>query len=271
VNYAGLGQPANMRRIGWNNIVFSSDLSDLIVQYFPHRETYTGFTAARLATMLSRFDIQPEPRVKRRGSDNGTRWYRRAAFDEWFTRYGFEPPDETVEMEPAENSPILDEPTSAPATGATPTREVPYQETADGNAEDSTAPDPEAGVAEPVEPSRKPDRRLTVEPARGEKKRAGAMRRALDAWVEAGKLTHDDVLFESPWFSVIERDGQRFWTTIGPEPSDLDTLPLDGAPVVDSNAGTITIGRTNVAADLSAPDFQRLRALVNKYAKRCAL
>src|SRR5215471_4396720 len=48
------------------NTVFSSDLCDLIVQYFPHRETYTGLTTARLATMLSRFEIQPEPRVKRR-------------------------------------------------------------------------------------------------------------------------------------------------------------------------------------------------------------
>jgi hypothetical protein len=79
VNYAGAGQPPNIRPIGWNNTVFSSDLCDLIVQYFPHRETYTGFTTARLATMLSRFDIQPEPRVKRRGSNNGIRWYRRDA------------------------------------------------------------------------------------------------------------------------------------------------------------------------------------------------
>ncbi len=50
VNYAGTGQPPNIRHIGWNNTVFSADLCDLIVQYFPHRETYTGFTTARLAT-----------------------------------------------------------------------------------------------------------------------------------------------------------------------------------------------------------------------------
>jgi hypothetical protein len=112
VNYAGAGQPPNMRRIGWNNTVFSSDLCDLIVQYFPHRETYTAFTTARLATMLSRFEIQPEPRVKRRGSDNGTRWYRRDAFDEWFTRYGFESP-EAARVEPGE-------PGDTPAEGATP-------------------------------------------------------------------------------------------------------------------------------------------------------
>jgi len=37
--YAGAGQPNNMRRIGWNNTVFSSDLCDLLVQYFPQRET----------------------------------------------------------------------------------------------------------------------------------------------------------------------------------------------------------------------------------------
>ncbi len=77
--------------------------------------------------MLSRFDIEPEARVKRRGSDNGTRWYRRDGFSPWFVRYGFEPP-EVVEMEPAAESDASGEPGDGPAKGATLTQEVLDQE-----------------------------------------------------------------------------------------------------------------------------------------------
>ena len=89
-----VGDPA--KPIGTDNVVFTGDLCDLIVQYFPYRETYQGFTQARLATMLRHFDIEPEPRCKRRGKQV-LHWYRRDAFDPWFVRYGLvEQADETV-------------------------------------------------------------------------------------------------------------------------------------------------------------------------------
>jgi hypothetical protein len=82
--------------IGTNNTVFSGDLCDLLVRYFPHREAYAGLTQARVASMLRVFDIEPEQNGKWRGKQN-LRWYRRDAFTPWFIRYGFiEQADETV-------------------------------------------------------------------------------------------------------------------------------------------------------------------------------
>jgi hypothetical protein len=269
VNYAGTTQPANMRPIGWNNTVFSSDLCELIGQYFPQRETYAGFTQARLAGMLSRFDIEPEPRVKRRGSDNGIRWYRRDAFDEWFVRYGFEPPD-AVETEIAEPPNTSGEPEDTPAEAATPIPEVPDQEVAGSNVAPSVAAVVDAVASERVEPTPAAAARITIEPKAGEKKRAASLRSALDASVKAGMITRDDVLFESPWFAIIEHDGQRSWATTSFGNGGFDLSRMDGPPVVDRKAETIKVAGINVAANLSTAEFQRLRSLVNKYLKACA-
>jgi hypothetical protein len=81
------------QRVGHDNAAFSTDLCTLLIEHFPHREIYTGFTPARLATMLRNFDIEPEPRCRRRGKQV-LHYYRRDAFDEWLIRYGFADPSD---------------------------------------------------------------------------------------------------------------------------------------------------------------------------------
>jgi hypothetical protein len=55
------------------------------------------------------------------------------------------------------------------------------------------------------------------------------------------------------------------------ETGELDTLAMDGPPLVNSKTGTITVGTINVAESLTTLQFQRLRALVNRYIKHCDL
>ena len=71
--------------LGDKDFLLSSDLCALLREHFPHRELYAGFTQARLASMLSTFDIEPEQ--KRHGS-HVLRGYRRKPFNEWMIRYG---------------------------------------------------------------------------------------------------------------------------------------------------------------------------------------
>jgi len=272
VNYAGTGQPPNMRHIGYNNCVFSADLCDLIVHYFPHRETYTGFTPARLATMLSRFDIEPEPRCKRRGSDNGTRWYRRDAFSPWFVRYGLEPP-EAVEMEPAEESDASGEPGDTPAKGATSTRDVPDQEVAGSNVAPFTTPS-----AADETPAASPHMRgeivytnaHVIEPGKGDKKRADALRRVVDAYVLAGKVEAERVRFISGRFWVIGRqDGASFYAHLDGG-AELELLPIRTPGLVaDKDARNIRVNPDTVLK-LTETDFMIVRPLINKYRKLSA-
>jgi hypothetical protein len=266
VNYAGAGQPPNMRHIGYNNCVFSADLCDLIVQYFPHRETYTGFTTARLATMLSRFDIEPEPRVKRRGSDNGTRWYRRDAFSPWFVRYGLGPP-EAVKMERARESDASGEPGDTPAKGATPTRDVPGQGVAGSNVAPSTTPS-EADETPAASPHMRGEivyaNTHVVEPTKGDKKRGDRLRVAVEAVMLAGEAEPDAVEFICARFWVIQRDGKACFVLLN-DAGELEWSPI-APPGLIAKDGTIHINPDKTLT-LAESDFMAIRPLVNKYRK----
>src|SRR4051812_40995785 len=147
---------------------------------------------------------------------------------------------------------------------AKPKQDVFDQEIAGSNVAPSAVPDLETEIAEPVEAAQKACTRMIVEPVAGEKKKAIAMLRALDTGVEAGTITLDDVVFESPWFSVVQHDFQRSWVTVRHETGELDTLSMDGDSIIDSKAGTIRVGKVNVAESLTSAHFLRLGALVNK-------
>ncbi len=253
VNYAGAGQPPNMRHIGWNNTVFSADLCEMIVQYFPHRETYTGFTTARLATMLSRFDIEPEPRVKRRGSDNGTRWYRRDAFDEWFVRYGFVEPDGG-----ATDAVVVE-------TDDTVKAATPLQDREVGSTVAPRGPDATAAPAIPMPGEIAYRNAHVVEPVKGDKKRADALRRAVDAHVRAGKVEAERVRFISGRFWVVDRqDGAPFYAHLDGQ-GELELLPIEAPGLVaDKDARDIRVNPGKVLT-LTETDFMIVRPLVNKY------
>ena len=258
MNYAGAGQPPNMRHIGWNNTVFSADLCELIVQYFPHRETYTGFTTARLATMLSRFDIEPESRVKRRGSDNGTRWYRRDAFDEWFVRYGFVEPDGG-----ATEAVVVEADDRVEAATSLQDQEV----------RSDVAPCPHgatAAAAIPMPGETAYPNAHVAEPVKGDKKRADALCRAVDGHVRAGKVEAERVRFISSRFWVIERqDGAHVYAHLDGQ-SELELLPIEAPGLVaDKHGRNIRVNPDKVLA-LTETDFLAVRPLVNQYRKLSA-
>lgn len=273
VNYAAKGDPERMLPIGQGGVVFSSDLVNKIAEFFDHREQYQGLTTAKLASWLSQFDICPEDTPKRRGGkDNPTRWYRRDRFDPMFIRYGFVDAETDTPLDDLPNSYAndaqADDPVNPPES-ATPKQDVLDLEIAGSNVAPFAAPDLETPIAGSDETPQKVGRRMTVEPAAGEKKRAAAMHHALNAWVDAGTISPDDVIFELPLFSVVQRDGQRLWTVVRQETGELDSLPMDSSPIVDSKAEIITVGTINVAESLTTFQFQRLRALVNRYVKHC--
>ena len=57
--------------------------------------------------------------------------------------------------------------------------------------------------------------------------------------------------------------------TVRHETGELDMLSMDDNPIIDSKAGTIRVGKVNVADSLTSAHFLRLGALVNKYNKIC--
>ncbi len=241
--------------IGSDNCVFSGDLCDLIVQYYGYRETYQGFTPARLASMLSRFDIAPELRCKRRGKQV-LRWYRADRFTEWFVRYGFEPPEPSI----GEAELVADDGTDAtPVEAAAPLHEVPNQEVAGSDV--APAPPVAAGhAAEIVYPNA-----CLIEHGKGDKKRADALRLAVDAAVLSGKIDPAGVVFASSRFWIVSRDdGTPFYahlTGIG----ELELLPI-AEPGLLAKDGVVKIS-PDKSLSLSDGDFGILRPLVNKYRK----
>jgi hypothetical protein len=233
------------KTIGSDNAVFTGDLCDLIVQYYPYREAYQSLTQARVATMLRRFDIEPEPRCKRRGKQV-LHWYRRNAFDEWFVRYGFGPiekiegsdvaafvGDEAADsFEDAGDPDVV--PESEPPTGATPLQE-----------------------AYPKAHHEKW--------GRGDMRKGDKLRRAVDADVHAGKIEAGEITFASALFWILRRDERPFWAHVnGIE--KLELLPIEApGPVADNEAGVV-INPTKTLC-MAESDYQKYRALVNKALK----
>jgi hypothetical protein len=264
-----VGDPA--KPIGAGNCVFSGDLCDLIGQYFPHREAYVGFTQARLAAMLSRFDIAPEPRCKRRGK-SVLHWYRRDAFDEWFVRYGLvEPADETV-VDPMPEG-AADDISAEPATPLPKEADCSSVAAADANVAtgcettgDGRSNPPTPG--QPPEPEPVADaypNAKVVEPKRGDKKRLDRLRRAVDAFVRKGRVQPENVVFVSSDIWIVRNDNGCSLARINGS-DELSLLRIEPPGLVAHNdEGVIVNGE--VTLSLTETDYMRVRPLVNKARK----
>jgi hypothetical protein len=169
--------------VGDKDFLLSSDLCALLREYFPHRELYAAFTQAKLASMLSNFDIVPE---QRRHASRVLRGYRRKSFDEWLIRYGF--------VDPAA------EPMTAVIDPVKGTDEV------------ATPLPPESSEQEPLAQTTAPQivyaKARVVEPDKGDKKRGDRLRAAVDTAIQDGDAEPDTVQFISARFWVIQRDGK---------------------------------------------------------------
>jgi hypothetical protein len=227
------------RPIGTDNCVFSGDLCDLICLYYPHRETYQGFTQARLASMLSRFDIAPEPRGKRRGKDV-LRWYRRNAFDEWLTRYGF-----------------IDAAAGPMGTTTDPAKDI---------AKAATPLQPEVLDQKPLAPGTglfSYRKARVMEPAKGDKKRGDRLRQAVDGMVFHGLVEPDAVEFISARFWVIHQNRRQWFVHLKGE--TVESCPIGEAGLVAEN-GVVQVN-PDTSLRLADSDFMMVRRLVNAYRK----
>ncbi|MGA9303996.1 MAG: DUF3631 domain-containing protein, partial [Candidatus Sulfotelmatobacter sp.] len=277
------GDPKNPPKpIGTDNAVFTGDLCDLLVRYFPHREAYAGLTQAKVASMLRVFDIEPEPGHKRRG-EQVLRWYRRDRFDPWFVRYGFiesaaEPvmvvddlPEGATDGAHVEDAakgatplhedaprsttnsapePVAD--TSTPQQGAPP--EDVEAATATGEAVDST------GAPEIVYPNAR-----VIPEGLGEKKRLKRLHREIEGLVLAGAVDPANVAYITSRFWVISRDGERYFVHV--DGGNLEWLAIaEPGLLADSDTSTVRISPEKVLT-LADSDFMVLRPLVNKYRK----
>jgi len=96
--------------IGSDNAVFSCDLWTLLRERFPHRLLYeTNFTQAKMASMLSTFEIEPQRVGKRRGK-HVLRWYLRSDFDDAIARYAPEIAAALLQTEEVPRSSVADNP-----------------------------------------------------------------------------------------------------------------------------------------------------------------
>lgn len=108
-----VGEPP--RQIDTGNFVFSGDLLTLLRERFPHRTIYeAGFTQAKLASMLSTFDI--ETNQQRRGKQV-LRAYRRSDFDDPIARYA---PDVVAAHADATAGPVTPQPEGPESSGVAP-------------------------------------------------------------------------------------------------------------------------------------------------------
>jgi hypothetical protein len=96
--------------IGSDNVVFSCDLWNLLRERFPHRLLYeTSFTQAKMASMLSTFEIEPQRVGKRRGKQV-LRWYLKSDFDDPIGRYAPEIAAALLQTEEVPRSIVADTP-----------------------------------------------------------------------------------------------------------------------------------------------------------------
>jgi hypothetical protein len=231
-----VGEPP--QRIGYDNAVFSADLCALLVEHFPHREIYAGFTQARLATMLRNFDIEPEPRCKRRGKQV-LHYYRADAFTEWLIRYGFTDPSENIAGSDV-----------APTEGAT---------------EPPPPPPPLPDAATPLRDAYRTARH--EEWGRGDKRKGDKLRAAVDAYVADGRIEASAVRFTCALFWIINaRDGSRFYArTNGID--ELEMLPIEEPGLTGDNANNVIVVNPTKTLPMTATDYPKVRALVNKAKK----
>jgi hypothetical protein len=226
-----VGEPP--QRIGHDNAVFSADLCALLIEHFLHREIYQSFTQARLATMLRNFDIEPEPRCKRRGKQV-LHYYRADAFTEWLIRYGFADPSEKIAG--SDVAPVA------------------------GTAEPPSPPPPE--LATPLR-----DAYLNArheEWGRGDKRKGDKLRAAVDAYVADGRIEASAVRFTCALFWIIDaRDGSRFYAHTNGV-GELELLPIEEPGLTGDNARTAIVVSPTKSLPMIATDYPKVRALANK-------
>jgi hypothetical protein len=225
--------------------VFSSDLCALVRDWFEeeHGELYAGFSPAKLASMLSNFDIAPEKVGKRRPGETPQRYYRREVFDEWFARYGF--------VAPAAES-------VASVADAV----------VEGAAKDATPLHPHVPDQEPTEQPAAPEivfsAALVMEAAKGDKKRGNRLRAAVDVAMRAGDAEPDAVRFICARFWVIQRDGTANYVHLT-DSGELEWLPI-AAPGLAIENGTVRISPEK-SLPLNGSDLLVMRPAINKYRK----
>jgi hypothetical protein len=230
--------------------VFSDDLFTLLKERFPHRLLYeSNFTKAKLASMLSTFEI--EPCQHRRGAKNW-RGYPRSDFDDAIARYA---PDAIAAFE-------------EPATPLQP--DILDREAARSNVAPSDG-DMGSTAAPAAEPAPQPPAPKIVYPkarvektAPGDKKRDHKLRRGVDAVMRAGDAEPDAVAFICARFWIVNRDGKACFVHLIDD-GELEWLPIAPPGLLAEN-GTLRISPEK-SLPLADGDFVLVRALVNKYRK----
>jgi hypothetical protein len=251
------------QRIGADRgFVFSADLCELLKQRFPHRGLYeTGWGQAKLASMLRTFDIFTDGQ-RRKGQV--LRAYRRADFDDLIARYA---PDVVAAY--------AEEP-SEPESAATVLQEVPEREAAGSTvaaiegAKTAMAAAPEPRTTEPATAEIVYPNAHVVEPGKGDKKRADALRRAVDAYVQAGKVEAERVRFISGRFWVIERQNSAPFYGHLDDHGELELLRIEAPGLVAEKDATNIRVNPGTVLRLAETDFMIVRPLVNKYRKLSA-
>jgi hypothetical protein len=243
---AMVGDPP--QRIGTGNVVFSGDLFTLLKERFPHRLLYeSNFTQAKLASMLSTFDIHTDG--KRRGKQV-LRAYTRADFDDAITRYA---PDVLAAY--AEERDAVAEP-------ATPQHEVPDQEAPFSDVA-PTEGDGEHMAAPAAEPAPFPQSEaVVVPPSKGNKKRATRLEEAVHDYVctvDAGAI----VFISARFWIINDRDGKALYAHLAGA-GELQLLPIEPPGLLaDTETRTVKVN-AETTLRLTDSDFLALRPLVKK-------
>jgi hypothetical protein len=270
--------------IGEGNVVFSSDLWNLLRERFSHRLLYeTNFTQAKMASMLSTFEIEPQRVGKRRGK-HVLRWYLRSDFDNAIARYAPEIAAALLQTEEVPRSSVADNPepqgvstaaTEPPAleavmaapvaegstssAGATPLQAAPLE-----RVESATAPGDAVSSPTGAPAIAYPNARV-VAVGLGEKKRLKRLHREVEALVLAGTVDPANVAYITSRFWVISRDGQPCYVHM--DGGNLEWLAIaEPGLLVDRDTGTVRINSKEVLS-FADSDFMVLRPLVNKYRK----
>jgi hypothetical protein len=211
--------------------------------------------------MLRTFDIFTDGQ-RRKGQV--LRAYRRADFDDLIARYA---PDVVAAY--------AEEP-SEPESAATVLQEVPEREAAGSTvaaiegAKTAMAAAPEPRTTEPATAEIVYPNAHVVEPGKGDKKRADALRRAVDAYVQAGKVEAERVRFISGRFWVIERQNSAPFYGHLDDHGELELLRIEAPGLVAEKDATNIRVNPGTVLRLAETDFMIVRPLVNKYRKLSA-